>query len=159
MNHTKYLSLADESFRTYHFISQGPKGPIRKKVIYTETEFSNVYNLAFGDYDPNTNTIDDFAVTNNGDSSTVLATVASTVQVFMNQHPKAWILVTGSTPARTRLYRMGITNNLTEIPEHFVIFGKNSDGNWRPFVIGDTYDAFLITKKETNTYYEKERNE
>lgn len=148
MNHTKYLSLADESFRTYHFISQGPKGPIRKKVIYTETEFANVYNLAFGDYDLNTNTIDDFAVTNNGDSSTVLATVASTVQVFMNQHPKAWILIMGSTPARTRLYRMCIANNLAEISLNFVIFGRDSNGDWIQFVIGDTYDSFLITKKE-----------
>lgn len=148
MNHNKYLSLADESFRTYHFISKGPKGPIRKKVIYTETEFANVYNLAFGDYDLNTNTIDDFAVTNNGDSSTVLATVASTVQVFMNQHPKAWILIMGSTPARTRLYRMCIANNLAEISLNFVIFGRDSNGDWIQFVIGDTYDSFLITKKE-----------
>jgi hypothetical protein len=61
-------------------------------------------------------------VTNNGDSLKVLATVASTVYAVTERYPKAWILATGSTAVRTRLYRMGITNNLMEIEKDFMVF-------------------------------------
>jgi len=147
MKHSKYLSEADDLFLFYQFTSEGPKGFVQKAVIYSVTDVENVYNLAFGDYDPISETIDDLSVTNNGDAFKVLATVANTVINFTKHYPRAWILVTGSTPARTRLYRMGITNNLSEISEGFVIFGIDCDGNWKPFVVGKAYDAFLITKK------------
>jgi len=78
----------------------------------------------------------------------VLATVASTVYAFTQKNPKAWILATGSTNARTRLYRMGITNNLVEICEDFKVFGLNDNGEWDEFIVGEDYEAFLLTKKE-----------
>ena len=131
----------------YQFISEGPKGRIKKIVEYTETATKNVYNLGFGDYDETTNAINDLSVTNNGDSLKVLATVASTVYAFIEKHPTAFILATGSTNIRTRLYRMGITNNLAEITEDFVVYGFSDKGNWEEFEIGDDYEAFLITKK------------
>ncbi len=81
-------------------------------VQYTETGTENIYNLAFGDFDEETNSINDISITNNGDSTKVLATVASTVYAFIEKHPNAWIFATGSTIVRTRLYRMGITNNI-----------------------------------------------
>ena len=90
----------------------------------------NVYNLAFGDYDEEVKGIDDKAITNNGDSLKVLATVASTVYAFVEKHPKSWIVAPGSTEARTRLYRMGITNNLAEISDDFLIFGYTNDEKW-----------------------------
>lgn len=52
-------------------------------VEYTETATEGVFNLAFGDYDENTKSINDLSVTNNGDSLKVLATVASTVYAFL----------------------------------------------------------------------------
>ncbi|MBX2931939.1 MAG: hypothetical protein KF781_08350 [Chitinophagaceae bacterium] len=108
----------------------------------------NVYNLAFGDYDEKAKSIDDLAVTNNGDSLKVLATVASTVYAFTEKHPNALIIATGSTAARTRLYRMGITNNLAEISEDFIIFGYTKDEKWVEFETGEDYEAFLVIKKE-----------
>lgn len=77
----------------------------------------------------------------------VLATVASTVYAFVERHPNAWIIATGSTEVRTRLYRMGITNNLAEISEDFHIFGYTKSGNWVRFETGEDYEAFLVTKK------------
>jgi hypothetical protein len=56
-------------------------------------------------------------------------------------------LATGSTNVRTRLYRMGITNNLAEITEDFVVYGFTDKGNWEEFEVGEDYEAFLITKK------------
>ena len=129
MKHPKYNYRSESSLQFYEFISEGPKGLIKKMVIYTETTTENVYNLGFGDYDESTNGINDLSVTNNGDSLKVLATVASTVYAFTERHPNSWILATGSTSVRTRLYRMGITNNLTEIEADFIVFGytKNEE--------------------------------
>jgi len=117
-------------------------------VIYTETTTENVYNLGFGDYDESTNGINDLSVTNNGDSLKVLATVASTVYAFTEKYPNAWILATGSTTIRTRLYRMGITNNLAEIETDFIVLGYTKNEEWEKFLVGEDYEALLLTKKE-----------
>lgn len=116
-------------------------------VEYAETSTEGVFNLAFGDFDKKTKTINDLSVTNNGDSLKVLATVASTVYAFLEKHPNAYIVATGSTNVRTRLYRMGITNNLVEIQEDFLVYGFSEKGTWDEFEIGEDYEAFLITKK------------
>jgi len=113
------LYKSEEQLTFFEFISEGSKGRIKKVVQYSETSTKNVFNLGFGDLDEKTKGIDDLSVTNNGDSLKVLATVASTVYAFIEKHPEAWILATGSTSVRTRLYRMGITNNLAEITEDF----------------------------------------
>ena len=65
--------------------------------------------------------INDLAVTNNGDSRKVLATVASTLYAFMEKHLRAWVAATGNTSVRTRLYRMSIANNLEEISKDFMV--------------------------------------
>ena len=146
MNKPKYLYKTEDKFTIYEFVSEGPKGSIKKMVEYTETATENVYNLGFGDYDEKTNSINDLSVTNNGDSLKVLATVASTVYAFIEKHPNAYILATGSTNVRTRFYRMGITNNLAKITEDFVVYGFTNKGNWEEFEVGEDYEAFLITK-------------
>jgi hypothetical protein len=43
---------------------------------------------------------------------------------------------------------MGITNNLAEISEDFNVFGLNSNGERDKFLVGENYEAFLLTKKE-----------
>ncbi len=148
MKKSRYQYKSEENFEFFEFYSEGPKGIIKKVVEYQKTINENVFNLAFGDYDDITNSINDLTVTNNGDSLKVLATVASTVYAFTEKHPKALIIATGSTSIRTRLYRMGITNNLDEISEDFIIFGYTNDERWVAFEIGEDYEAFLVMKKE-----------
>lgn len=151
MKTPKYLYKSEKKFKHFEFVSEGPRGLIRKIVEYSETGTENVYNLGFGDYDEKDNSISDLTVTNNGDSLKVLATVASTVYAFTEKYPNAWIFATGSTAVRTRLYRMGITNNLAEIQEDFKVFGLKIDTNeWEEFIVGEDYNAFLITKKENS---------
>ena len=147
MNKPKYLYKTEDEFTIYEFVSEGSKGRIPKMVEYTETATAGVYNLAFGDYNETTKIINDISVTNNGDSLKVLSTVASTVYAFLDKHPNAYIVATGSTNVRTRLYRMGITNNLAEIKEDFIVYGLSEKGTWDEFEIGEDYEAFLITKK------------
>ncbi|MGB1295417.1 MAG: DUF6934 family protein [Flavobacteriales bacterium] len=138
MNYPKYQYKSERKLLHFEFISEGPKGLIPKIVEYTETGQESIYNLGFGDYDEKTKSINDLSVTNNGDSLKVLATVASTVYAFTEKYPKAWIFATGSSNARTRLYRMGIANNLAEIQKDFKVFGLSIDNkNWVEFIVGE----------------------
>ncbi len=100
---------------------------------YTKVSIENIYNLGFGDYDKLGNRIDDKIVTNNGDSQKVLATVVSTVYSFTGKYPESWFFATGSTEVRTRLYRMGITNNLAEIQADFFVYGMKIDESLEEF--------------------------
>ena len=133
-------------FETYEFVSVGPNGDVVKVVRYSEINVKGYYNLGFGDKDPITGFISDLTVTNNGDSQKVLATVAATLYAFTNENPEATIIATGSTKARTRLYRMGITNNLEEIKKDFIVFGLTETG-WESFRINIGYGAFLVRRK------------
>jgi len=147
MKHSRYDYRAGEELFHYEFISTGIKGSVKKVVEYSKMNLPNFYNLAFGDYDELKQAIDDKSVTNNGDSLKVLATVASTVYAFTGKYPNANIFATGSNEVRTRLYRMGITNNLIEIQEDFYVYGMKSDETFEEFIIGEDYIGFLVTRK------------
>jgi hypothetical protein len=130
----------------FEFTSQGPKGQIPKLVKYSETNLKDMYNLAFGDKDTKTGRINDTIISNNGDSDMILSTVVSTVYAFTDKYPDAWVFATGSTKARTRLYRMGITKYITEIKKDFQVFGLRDD-EWEKFEKEVEYEAFLVKRK------------
>ncbi len=143
----RYELSVGSKLMAYKFVSKGPKGQITKLVRYTETNLENMYNLGFGDYNKETDNIDDEVITNNGDSQKVLNTVAATVRAFSAKYPDAKIFATGSTIARTRLYRIGITNNLSEIQKDFKVYGLKND-TWHKFKKGENYEAFLVERKK-----------
>ena len=68
----KYQLTAGHELLSYEFISEGTKGQIPKRIQFTLVNRQGIYNLAFGDKDPNTGEIDDKVVSNNGDSEKVL---------------------------------------------------------------------------------------
>ncbi|MBA4302694.1 MAG: hypothetical protein C0424_00545 [Sphingobacteriaceae bacterium] len=139
------LIKADDTFSVYEFVSEGPRGKIPKLVKYAETNIPGVFNLAFEDKDENTNEINDLVVSNNRDSEKVLATVVATAYAFTQQHSGCYIYATGSTKARTRLYRMGISKYLEEIKIDFEVYGLKED-QWQLFEKGIEYDAFLFQR-------------
>ena len=141
----RYELKAENTLMVFEFVSDGPKGKIKKLIQYSETNLKDFYNLGFGDEDALTGDIDDKVITNNGDSQKVLATVAATVYAFTDRYPDSWIYATGSNIIRTRLYRMGITNNLLEIQKDFDVYGLK-ETQWEPFQKGITYDAFLVKR-------------
>ena len=141
----RYELKAEKSLMVFEFISEGTKGQIPKLIKYSETNLKDMYNLAFGDKNPETGEIDDKTVSNNGDSEKVLATVVATVYAFSDKYPDSWIFATGSTKARTRLYRMGITRYIVEIKNDFEIFGLK-DNEWEMFHKEVEYDAFLVRR-------------
>jgi hypothetical protein len=140
----RYELKAEKSLMVFEFISEGTKGQIPKLIKYSETNLKDMYNLAFGDKNPESGEIDDKTVSNNGDSEKVLATVVATVYAFSDKYPDSWIFATGSTKARTRLYRMGITRYIDEIKNE--IFGLK-ENEWEMFHKEVEYDAFLVRRK------------
>lgn len=147
MLESRYLFEISPDVLTFEFDSVGPKGTVAKVVRYSEINVRGIYNLGFGDKDPQSEHIDDLNITNNNDSQKVLATVARTLYVFTEQYPDAIVFAAGSTLARTRLYRMGITNNLAAIEQDFDIFGLTTDEEWEPFRKNVTYQAFSVRRK------------
>jgi len=150
MKYSRYNYSTEKDSTVFEFTSIGIKGAVKKLVQYTEMNIENYYNLGFGDYDENTGEINDEIITNNGDSLKVLATVVSTVYAFTAKYPKTYIYATGSNEVRTRLYRMGITNNLEEIKTDFYVYGLRQDSTFETFVPGEDYLGFLVTRKNKN---------
>ncbi len=142
----KYALKAESNLTIFEFISEGPKGLIRKIIQFQETNRLNVYNLAFGDKNSETGEIDDLAVSNNADSEKVLATVVAALYAFFDKHPDAFVYVTGSTSARTRLYRMGITKFYEEMVQDFDLYGQVGD-EFYDFEIDKDYAGFLAQRK------------
>ena len=145
MKHPRYPVEASDNPYTYEFYSEGLRGIIKKTIIYSRIE-ENLFNLGFGDWNEELQGLDDFSRSNNGDRDKVLATVAFTALDFTNQFPDALIYAEGSTSARTRLYQMGIGDNLLGINKIFEVEALSDEG-WEPFQRGRNYKAFLIGRK------------
>lgn len=130
---------------TFEFESIGTRGVFIKVVHYSAIG-EDLYNLGFGDKETDTNHINDRVVTNNNDSQKVLATVVQTLYVFTAHYPNATVIATGSTDARTRLYQIGISNNLIAAQQNFIILGF-VENNWELFRKNMTYEAFAVRRK------------
>jgi hypothetical protein len=146
VNLPKYPLKVGKSLLVYEFTSEGPRGQIPKIVKYSKTNLKDLYNLGFGDKDQTSEDIDDKKISNNADRDMVLATVVSTIYAFTDKYPDAWVFATGSTNARTRLYRMGLTIYFLEIMRDFQVFGLKDD-EWIKFEKGIEFEALLIQRK------------
>lgn len=142
----KYPLASSDRLTTFEFVSEGPNRLIHKLVRYQATNLHGVYNLAFGDKDLSTGDIDDTTVSNNGDSEKVLATVVATIFAFTDRYPDAWVYATGSTKARTRLYRMGISRFISEVETDLEVLGERND-DWEAFRQNVEYEGFLVRRK------------
>jgi hypothetical protein len=146
MNLDRYQLKASKNIASFEFISIGPKGRISKLIYFTPTDDPGVHNLAFGDKDLKTGRLDDLVVSDNGDSERVLATVVAAVYAFTDKYPSVWVFATGSTAARNRLYRMGVSKYFEKANDDFYILGESNNA-WEPFVIGKDYNAFVVKRK------------
>ncbi len=114
--------IADDLSR-FDFLSTGKNGKFQKRIIFTPTGFHNIFNLAFGDI-AEESMLDDNSVTDNGDRNRILATIATAVDNYTKRYPERVIYFTGSTKARTRLYRMAIGLNLEELSVTYEIYAE-----------------------------------
>ena len=146
MNVEKYSLKAESSLTIFEFVSEGPNGLIRKIIQFQLTNQPNLYNLAFGDRNEETGEINDLVVSNNGDTEKVLATVVAALYAFFDRYPDVLVYATGSTKARTRLYRMGITRFYEEMSRDFDLYGQMRD-EFYEFEVGREYVGFLAQRK------------
>lgn len=80
----RYEYVTESEAELFKFTSEGTKGSIKKLVVYSQMLQRDIYNLAFGDYDEETNSINDTVITNNNDSQKVLAPLkAGLLQLYM----------------------------------------------------------------------------
>ncbi|HXB35403.1 MAG TPA: hypothetical protein VNV35_18365 [Puia sp.] len=149
MNLSIYKFSASDTFLDFEFESAGPKGKIRKIVRYSPQNAGGItyFNLGFGDLNPKTGKIDDLAVTNNQDREKILATIAATVLEFTRHFPDVIVYAKGSTPARTRLYQIGISANWSDIEPLLHVFGYEQNKGWESFRKNVNYQAFLVKRK------------
>ncbi len=149
MNQPQYKFQTNESFLDFEFESTGPNGRIKKVVRFTPRNASGrtYFNLGFGDWNEVEGRIDDSSTSNNQDTQKVLATVAATVLEFTAVYPDMPVYARGSTPARTRLYQMGISANLAQIEPILEIYALKKGGDWEPFQTGTNYEAFMAWRK------------
>ncbi|WP_394367093.1 DUF6934 family protein [Pseudobacter ginsenosidimutans] len=93
--------------------------------------------------------MDDAYNVSNQDRNKILATVAGAVYEFTAAYPDRVVYFSGSTPARCRLYRMAIGNNLNQLAL-FEILGDRSDSSEyivEDFVKDAQYFEFFAKRK------------
>jgi hypothetical protein len=168
-------SEATEEGTKYYFVSKG-KTDVVKAVHYaysTSMEDLKIYNLGFGDYDIEEDTINDKVNTANGDVYKVFNTVLNTIPIFFKKYPKAAVIVEGSDSShdfhenckltctkkctdscknqhrRINAYSSFVNKNYEELVKDYKFFGgiKTDKGVViEDFVKRKKYDAVLIIK-------------
>ena len=150
----KYPLLLSDEYSVIEFVSIGIKGRIDKVIYFQPTENPIIYNLGFGDKIKNPESqeieFDDSVNSENGDRDIVLATVAAAVSIYTKKHLERWVYFAGSNDIRTRLYRMAITKNYSELCIEFDIFGVTLMNNALSISHFDSkvnYLGFIIKRK------------
>lgn len=130
----------------YDFKSISREKEVNKRVIFTTSDFQNVYNLALVDVLED-GRLSDITESRNKDMKTILATVMGIIIHFFEANPGKIIAFKGSDERRQRLYRLIISRDLTELEKEFVILGISSEGESEPFQSNRLYDYFVILKR------------
>lgn len=140
---------SSESKNRFRFTTYGPRGKFDMMVKFEETIIPDVMNLSFGIAISN-ESVNDIARIDNDDRNKILATVAKTIYEFSKLHPEKAIFFTGSTPARTRLYRIALTVHLGELLKDFEVFGVylfDSSIYYEKFEKQMPYTGFAVKRK------------
>lgn len=87
-----------DSRTNFFFVSQGKKDVVKAVEYRYLADFDDkrVYNLAFGDFEIEKDSLDDSINTDNGDVYKVFQTVLNTAVFFLDSNPNSMILVQGS---------------------------------------------------------------
>jgi hypothetical protein len=145
-----YSFYGKESFNKDYvlfFDSLGKNGIVTKVISFQYIDY-NFYNLGFGDYNLETQTIDDKAKSDNGDMKKVLATVWQSLEDFFAIQPNAIVFITGSDDVRNRFYYRLILNYAENFANIYKFEGVT---NFEPLEFEivrqeGKYQGFLISK-------------
>lgn len=173
---TSTITEGQPSFN-YLFTSEG-KDSVDKMIQYSPIQYMNgrhIYNLGFGNYDAENNSIIDTVNTNNDDIYVVFNTVLHTVPDFFGHRPEDVIYVTGSdnednlqfiesckqscvkncstkcrnVNRRIRTYSYFVNKNFDNLSEDYVFFGQAWDNDsFTDYCVGENYKAIMVYKKK-----------
>lgn len=163
----------------YYFISKG-KTDIVKTIDYQYVGHFNgipLFNLAFGDYNPETDLISDEEVSNNHDHYKVLHTVLNTIPLLFDTYGDVILMVQGSDSSsefinkcrndckrrcakgvckkahrRINIYTGFINKNFTQLNRSYRFYGGKWDGNQEfiePYSIDSRYKTVLVVRKKS----------
>lgn len=136
----------NENCLLFEFQSVSDLRVIEKVIVYSPfEEDSSIYNLALGDILRN-GEVSDLTVSNNSDLEKVISTVVQTLFRFFEKYSESSVYFKGSTPQRTRLYRIIISKEIEEAKKIFNIFGI-IDTKIEKFELNRPYDSFVLTLK------------
>lgn len=144
MNTPWYDYLPDSFGSMFYFASSGD-GNINKVVVFTSMEDPDTYAVALGNLRDD-GSIDVHGQDGNEDAVAVLSTVAKAMAFFLADHPEAWVVIEGTTPARARLYRRAIAQELDDLGGYFDIYGFDGT-NQEIFQPGRNCLSFTISLK------------
>lgn len=146
MNQASYPFKKFKRELLFEFESVSDTKTIKKVIAYELVDESQmIFNLSLVDKDEN-GSVSDMVVSNNQDMGKVLATVIQTFPTFFAEFEDSRIYFSGSTPVRTRLYRIVIAKFHQNFEREYSIFGFINQIA-EPFQKGRNYEAFLISKK------------
>lgn len=139
-----YPFEASEDYMRFSFESRSQDRVVAKSVEFNRIG-AKTYNLAFGDVDENGD-LNDLVVTDNGDMRKVLSTIAQIVITFLGVYAERQVFFTGSSPARTRLYRVVLSREVDSWASIFEIRGIH-DGKAIPFQSNIAFESFFVKRK------------
>lgn len=144
MEEKNYPFLYNRNEFRYDFLSVSSEKKVKKVVLFTQTRFDLIYNLALLDELENGDLRDD-TETKNKDIITVMATVFKIIDDFLNKNPAFFVLFLGSDEKRHRLYRMILSKEMPKISNKFKVLGGIGD-EFSSFEPNTDYDYYLIKK-------------
>lgn len=144
MIHESYPLITDEKREVFIFESVGPKGRVRKIVIFDQIR-ADLWNLGFGDLLEQG--WDDAVITNNGDLVRVISSVAQATYKFSEKWPERKILISPVDEKRKQLYNTIFKRRYHEIMAIFEIKGLQGKKlqNYDPHTY---FDLFLLSRKK-----------
>lgn len=174
----KVNEIYSEKELTYTFISKG-KNDIIKVIQYSVVQKigeNYLYNLGFGDYNVENDTIIDDIASNNNDTYRVFNTVLSTIPKFFEKHKNDYLIISGSDAEadyisqcikncirkctieckkynrRINIYNAYINKNFETLIVEYQFFGGNKDQRemllFENYLRFKKYDFVLILKKQ-----------
>ena len=134
----------------FQFESIGRNGTFLKEVKFNAIKnLPDFYQLVLADIDKDNNR-SVLSESRNQDMNKIMATVIECMLIFLEKKPTSNIVFSGSTPIRTRLYKIIITKVYDSIKDRFEIQGFSDINGFEIFNMNHEYSFFVMSIKNLN---------
>lgn len=145
MNEPHYPFEASPNRFHYEFESVSEAKTVRKAVVFQATRLADVFNLVLLDL-LESGEESDSTITDNQDLRLVMATVMRIVEFFSYHFPSHRVYFTGNDERKTRLYRIVIGREISQLRHKFNVLGRIGT-RFEYFEVNRPYTAFIVSTK------------